>query len=84
MPLFFLHIHNGAGFIEDEEGLELSELEQARAEAVEGIRSILAAEVLQGSMDLRGRISIADAAGTNLAVVPFSEAVAVRLEEGAA
>lgn len=79
MPLYFLHIHNSTGFAEDEEGQELADLDQARAKAVEGIRSMLASEVLKGSIDLCGRIEIADDAGNPLAVVPFREAVAVQL-----
>ena len=80
MPLYFLHIHNSTGFVEDEEGQELADPDQARAKAVEGIRSMLASEVLKGSIDLCGRIEIADDGGSAVAVVPFSDAVAVQLD----
>lgn len=80
MPLYYLHIYNGSGFVEDSEGQELNDLDAARAEAVEGIRSVLASEVLKGSLDLRGRIEVVDGRGAVLAIVPFSEAVAVQLD----
>jgi hypothetical protein len=83
MPLYFLHIHNSSGSAQDDEGQELTDLAQARAKAVEGIRSLLAEEVLGGSMDFRGRIEIVGDAGQPLAVVPFRDAVAVQFDEGA-
>ena len=81
MPHYFLHIYNGSGFVEDEEGLELPGLDEARKKAVEGIRSLLAGELLDGSIDLRGRIEIAAADGKRLAVVPFRSTVAVIEDE---
>lgn len=81
MPHFFLHIHNSTGFVEDEEGQELTGLDEARTKALEGIRSVLAEEVLHGAMDLRGRIDIVDDTGNSLVVMPFREAVAVQFDE---
>jgi len=34
MPLFYLHVCNGNGFVADEEGQEFADLAAARAEAV--------------------------------------------------
>ncbi len=54
----------------------------AREIAVDGIRSVLAEEVRHGRLDTHGRMEIADERGQVLAVIRFSEAIALRLEEG--
>ena len=78
MQRFFLHIHNGFGFVPDKEGVSLSGLDAARAQAIVSIRSILAEEVnMTGLIDLGGRIDIVDEEGT-VTAVPFGEAVEVR------
>jgi hypothetical protein len=74
---YFFHIHNSLGFIEDEEGRDLPGIEQARNEAVKGIRSIIGAEVESGVIDLRGRIDICDEAGGVLMTLPFEETVEI-------
>ena len=84
MPRYFLHIHNGLGSARDDERQELADLEEARAKAVEGIRSLLAGEVVDGTIDFRGYIEIMDECGRCLAVVPFGDAVTVRPAEDAA
>lgn len=58
--------------------LEVSSLAVAREEAVHGIRSLLAAEVINGSFNLDGRIDIKDARGDVLLTVPFKEAIDVK------
>lgn len=77
MARFFLHLHNGSGFLADEEGRELADLAAARKEAVRSIRSLLAEEVRRGRVDLGGRVEIAGAGGEILASVAFPEAVEV-------
>ena len=80
MPRFHLHVYNSTGYTCDEEGVDLSGLDEAKAQAVCGIRSILREEILGGSVDLRGRIEIADGGSAVLAVVRFAEAVEVHLD----
>lgn len=58
MPRYYLHVHNSIGVTRDEEGQELANLDEAETIAIEGVRSILAAEVMEGRIDLRGRIGI--------------------------
>lgn len=74
MPRFFFDVHNRIGLIADEEGRELADVEVARAEALKGARSIIADEVLQGQLDLDGRIDVADADGSLLFSISFAEA----------
>lgn len=75
MPRFFFHIHDWMGFTEDEEGVELADLGTAGDRAVAGARSIISDEVLEGRLDLRGRIDVADERGAVLLTVPFRETV---------
>lgn len=77
MSLYYFNVRNGIGLVEDEEGCELASLEQARAEAVRGARSIIADEVLQGKLDLSGSIEVLDEAGELLFALSFGEAVTI-------
>ena len=77
MPRFHLKIFNGAGEAPDEEGQELANLAAARAEAIRGIRSLLAAELSEGKIDLGGRIEITDRDDRILQTIAFREAVTV-------
>jgi hypothetical protein len=45
MPHFYLHVCNGNGFTEGEEGAELPDVEAARMRAVAGLRDLLASEL---------------------------------------
>lgn len=81
MPIYFLHIRNGDGFTEAEEGEELADVAAARESAIAGIRSLLSQEVQEGRFDLRGRIEITDEAGGLVAAVRFDEAVELRVGE---
>lgn len=81
MPRFFLHLHNRLGFVRDEEGMEVPDLDAAKEQAVQSIRSVIGEEVQQGLVDLRGRIEIASESGDVLASAPFIQAVQLLLEE---
>lgn len=80
MPRFYFHLYNQVGYVPDDEGQEAPDLDAARRRAIENIRSILSAEVAEGSLDLRGYIEIADAGGAVVATVRFAEAVELCLE----
>lgn len=75
MPRYFLHIHNSTGDALDPDGRVLPSLEVARSEAVVGIRSLLAEEIMEGSISLKGRVDIVSEDGELLDSVAFSEAV---------
>ncbi|HEY0044761.1 MAG TPA: Crp/Fnr family transcriptional regulator [Allosphingosinicella sp.] len=80
MPRFFFNIRNGSGFTQDEEGRELPGPAEARAEAIRGIRSLLAEEAEGGEIDLRGRIEVSSSERScdTLFEVPFGEALGFR------
>ncbi|MEA3066213.1 MAG: hypothetical protein QOJ27_2674 [Sphingomonadales bacterium] len=75
MPHYYFHVCNGTGFIEDEEGQDLPDLEAARAEAVESARSIMAADVQRGMLDLSSFIEIEDMEHQLVHTLGFEEAV---------
>jgi hypothetical protein len=77
MPKYYLNIHNGLGFVQDEEGCVLDDSEAAREQAIRGARSIISAEVLAGTIDLRGKIEILAEDGSLALIVPFSDAVTI-------
>ncbi|MGE4064402.1 MAG: hypothetical protein AB7E79_13630 [Rhodospirillaceae bacterium] len=77
MPRFYFHIYNGFGRAPDDEGRECDDTEEARAIAVEGVRSLLSAEVLEGRLDLRGRIEVTGDDSRVVIVVPFKDALTV-------
>lgn len=78
MTHFYFHVSNSIGWVRDEEGRALPDLETAREQAREDVRSIISDEAKRGVVDLRGRVEIADASGNVVAVVPFRDAVEVR------
>lgn len=78
MPRYFFHIRNGNGLTCDEEGQELADVRVAKRVAVASARSLLAAEAAEGIVDLRGRIEVADAAGTIVARTAFADVIEFR------
>lgn len=78
MARFFLHLYNSIGYVPDEEGQDLRDLEDARGIAVDSIRDMIAAEARTGKIDLQGRIEIREEAGRVLDTVQFTEAVVVQ------
>ena len=77
MARYFFDLHNGSGLTRDEEGRELENNDEARSEALVGIRSALGAEVANGSIDLDGRMEVLNENREILFTIPFSDAVAV-------
>ncbi len=80
MPHFYLHLCNGQGLVEDEEGRDYPDLEAARAEAVDGLRSIMAGEVRGGALNIAAFIEIEDEKRQHVATVHFAEAVIISKE----
>ena len=78
MPLFYFHVCDGTGFVEDEEGRELDDEETARAEALKGARSIMADDVQRGQLDFSSFIEVEDEAHQLLFTITFAEAVEVK------
>ena len=81
MGRFHFNIVNGSGTTPDDQGQELPGPDEARALAVEGARSLLSAEVLDGDLDLRGRIEVTDDRGTVIITVEFRDVLRVQTGE---
>jgi hypothetical protein len=80
MPWFYRHIRQGVQLIHDTDGIELTDLDAARADALEGIRDILAEAIKRGTdVPLDDAIVITDEAGRELMSIPFIEALPPRL-----
>jgi hypothetical protein len=78
MPRYYFHLSNLAGFTEDEEGSELDDEEAARERAVASARELLAAETLNGAIDLTAYIEVEDEARSLLFTLSFTDALEVR------
>jgi hypothetical protein len=75
MPRFYFHVCNGNGFVEDEEGQELPDLDAARESAVRSARSIMADDVQRGMLDLSSFIEIEDSENRLVHTLGFGDAV---------
>jgi len=75
MARYFLHLSNSVGYLRDDEGIDVTNSDEAGRIAAQTIRSMLSEEVKQGRFDLRGRIEIADDHGNTVRTVPFHEAI---------
>lgn len=75
MPVFFLHVREGAELIRDPDGGEFADLAAARGEAVRAARSLLGAAVLAGRLPLDHAIVVADADGGELLAITFAQSV---------
>lgn len=78
MPTFHFHLINAHVDADDLEGHDLPSLDEARMEAVHGIRDFLSEELRRGTLDLRGRVDIEDEAGAVLMTIPFADAVSIK------
>lgn len=76
MPRYYFHLHNDLE-TRDEEGIELSDLAEARDVAEHEARAIAAHTVAQGRLDLTHSIEVTDASGATVLVVRFGEAVEI-------
>ncbi len=78
MPRFYMHVCNGTGFVEDQEGVVLPDEATARAKAVEAARDVMAADLRAGELDLSSFIEVEDGDHRYLFTLTFSEAVAIK------
>ena len=78
MPRFFFHLQDDETIC-DREGQFFLDVEEARQAAIRSARDMLAEEVRRGELNLVDRILIADENGNAVLVVPFADAVRLRL-----
>ncbi len=75
---YYFHVRNGHGFIRDEEGQMVSPDKSVRQIAIEGARSVIAADVLEGFLDLSGQIEVADDRQETILTLRFDDAITVK------
>ncbi|HUE80243.1 MAG TPA: hypothetical protein VMN38_11515 [Sphingomicrobium sp.] len=81
MPRYYFNIRNGCGFTPDEEGVELSSAGDVRAQAIRGARSLISAGVLEGLLDLDGRIEVIDECDDEVLTLRFRDAVDIHHDD---
>jgi hypothetical protein len=75
MPQFFLNVRDGDYLTRDVEGIEVANLEVARAEALAAARDVLGDEVKYGRVQDNRQYEITDEAGQVLATIPLMDAL---------
>jgi hypothetical protein len=82
MPVYYLHVCNGDGFTEDEEGQEFADTGAALAAARAGLRDISANELRAGQLNMASFIEVEDENRRLVATVTFLDAVQVETRHG--
>lgn len=77
MPHLRLNLYNATGDAPDDEGADFKDMDDARFQAIAGIRSVLSAEVLDGEINMQGRLEIVDDSGALLDTITFVDALNV-------
>ena len=77
MERYFFDLRECGSIYADEEGVELADVREARDRAILAARDVMCGEVRAGRLCLACSIGVRDAAGQQVLVLPFSEAVAV-------
>lgn len=78
MARFYMHVCNGTGFVEDQEGVELADEAVARSKAVEAARDVMASDLRMGELDLSSFIEVEDEEHRYLFTLTFADAVAIK------
>jgi hypothetical protein len=76
VPHYYFHLYNDT-IAMDEEGLDLPDLEAARANGIKEAREMMLEAVAEGRINLSHRIDIADENGAVVDTVIFAEAITV-------
>lgn len=82
MPVFYFHVCNGSGFVEDEQGTNVADVGAAREHAISGLRDLMAQEMRVGQLNVASFVEIEDENHQLVMTVPFVEAVNVSTQHG--
>jgi len=77
MTRFYLHLYEQGKVVPDGEGLERPDLASAMRAAASAARDVMAADVLNGRLDLSGRIEVVDDHGATVGVIAFADVLTV-------
>lgn len=76
MPRFYFHLYQGGEMLVDPEGVELAGPGYARTRALVVARDLIAADAVNGAIDLDSRLRVVDEADRLVVDLTFSDAVA--------
>ena len=76
MPRFFFNLRDEIS-VEDSEGKELADAQQARETAVGYARGIMSEDVKDGRLMLKDEIDIIDEQGEKILTLPFRDAIEI-------
>ena len=82
MPAYYFHIRNSGILIRDPDGVELSDLNAARAECLRLILSVLREEQIDEQLSSDRQFEVEDESGRTILIVPFH--LALSLDTGRA
>ncbi len=81
MPQFYFHIQGCDDLVKDDEGIDLADVAEAKSEAIESARDILADAIRSGKeFDYTKAFVIADEQGRHLMSVPLTDAIPKHLK----
>ena len=72
---YYFHLRESGSYVVDDEGLELADLDAVLAAAIEGARSVIAADAMEGKLPLRSSVEVDDESGQRVLHLPFRDAV---------
>lgn len=75
---YYFHVRNGQGFVRDEEGQMVSPDKSVRQIAIDGARSVMAADILDGFLDLSGQIEVANDENATILTLRFGDAIVMK------
>ncbi|WP_409527287.1 DUF6894 family protein [Rhizobium lentis] len=75
MPKFYFHIRHAGHSVQDPEGSSFADLREAKHEATECLRELVAHALLSRNPDIPIAIEIYDADGELVALVPIDAAI---------
>jgi hypothetical protein len=78
MPRFYFHIVSEMDFLEDAEGVELVGEAEARDEAIDAAREILAERVRKGDVIDGHVFDVRDDTGTKVFTLPFRDVLRLK------
>jgi hypothetical protein len=77
MARYFLHLRDETHELLDPDGVDCPDIASLRTVVLRNARDLIAADVLQGTVDLRYRIDAETGAGVIAHTLPFTQAVTV-------
>ena len=77
MSLYYFHLRDGQDTLLDPDGREFASLDQVRQAALADARTLIAADALEGVIDLKYHLAVENAAGKIVHSVEFEDAVKV-------